>query len=231
MFRSTIAPAKREANAATTISVQTVERDRCGDEGLHARLQRADPGREQQERGERDHGDVEVELGKMPEEVPEHVDDVVALLADDLVGAEEARDRRAARQLRAEHEHGAAGDDAVERRHGRSGLRATSRSRSGAVSAARTTAMPCTRTSVTTPHAAEQDELAPQRRLVERAQERPRREQERGIERVLGHQRAGVGERRERDREQRGEQRQARSAAAAARSGRRESPPATSRLR
>ena len=52
----------------------------------------------------------------MPEEVLEHVDDVVALLADDLVGAEEARDRGAARELGAEHEHGAAGDDAVEGR-------------------------------------------------------------------------------------------------------------------
>ena len=115
MFRSTIAPAKREANAATMISVQTVKDDGGGDERLHARLERANAGREQQEHGERDHADVEVELGEVPEEELEHVDDVVALLADDLVGAEQARDRRTSRELRAEHEHRAAGDDPVER--------------------------------------------------------------------------------------------------------------------
>ena len=67
MFRSTIAPAKRDANAATMSNVQTVSAivaatNDCT-RGSSERMRAAS----NEERGERDHRDVEVELGEVPE--------------------------------------------------------------------------------------------------------------------------------------------------------------------
>ena len=45
---------------------------------------------EEDERGEGEDADVEIELGEVPEEKAQHLDQVVALLADDGVGPEQA---------------------------------------------------------------------------------------------------------------------------------------------
>ena len=149
------------------------QRDRGGDERLHPRLQRADPRRQQQERREGDHADVEVELGEMPEEVLQHVDDVIALLAHDLVSAEETRDRTTSRELGADHEYGAARDDPKE------GQPRTQRSPGDELEQQRGGQRPQDDGDALHAHERDdtarrkQDELASQRRFVERAQQRP----------------------------------------------------------
>ena len=60
------------------------------DELLRPRIEGASADGEEDERGEREDADVEIELGDVPEEEAQHLGQVVALLADDGVGAEQA---------------------------------------------------------------------------------------------------------------------------------------------
>ncbi len=91
------------------------EREGGDDELLRPRIEGASADGEEDERGDGEDADVEIELGEVPEEEAQHLGEVVALLADDGIGAEEALERGAPGELSAEREHGASGDDRVER--------------------------------------------------------------------------------------------------------------------
>ena len=137
----------------------------------------------------------------------EHLDEVVRLLAGDAVRAEQVERRAAAHDLR---ERGrataaAAGQPrtAADQRARPTGARRRRARAARAASPGRSTSA-CARVtnaSPTTPSRSERPRI--RRRPLERAaRARARREEER-VERVLGHQRPRVEERRERDREDR----------------------------
>ena len=180
------------------------ERRRCGEERLQRGVERTRARKQQRKRDEREDAEVEVELGNVPEQEPRDLAEVVTRLSDDLVRAEQARERSAAGELREDDERTPSQRDSVQQRV--RAQPAAEQERRG-----QDREYECDRLHADENGARgerEHEQLRRPRRPLEHPDERPRNEEERGIEHVLGHHGAGVDHRRQRHREQRGEQRE-----------------------
>ena len=111
MFRSWIRSENSEANVGHDRDDAHRQRDRGCEECLQPRIERTRPRDEDDRRRERDHEEVEGELGDVPPQVPKRLADLVRPLADGLVGAEQASSRSG---LQGEDGEGTAGDDPVQ---------------------------------------------------------------------------------------------------------------------
>ena len=126
---------------------------------------------------------------------------VVAPLADDAVGAEQLDSERPRASCARARARLAGGDEAVERRGTASVARSGASNereedRRGRRSRARARRA-CTRVAKASADQREQERAAAPRRPLEHEHERERDQEEQRVERVLGHDRAGVGERRD----------------------------------
>ena len=145
--------------------------------------------------------DVEVELGDVPEEPSRHGPDVVRRVRRRGVGAEQRREAAAAGELREHDEGREPAEHRVEQREARS-CRAPSCERGDqeqARPAPPAAARPPGRASRTRARARRGRAARCGAAALEQRHEREREQQEERIERVLGHQRAGVEHRRHRD--------------------------------
>ena len=177
---------------------QQSDRQRRGRKRACARREttRREPQREQ--RGETEHAEVEVELGDVAEQIAADGGDRVLALGRGPIGAEQRERRAAAGRGRRDAEHDRPAGDAVEHREppqARRRPRSIRPSRSGATRAARR-ARPPARASRSERTDGEQHHLPPPGRPLEREHEHEHGKHEERVERVLGHQRAGVEHRR-----------------------------------
>ena len=162
------------------------------------------------ERGERQHPEIEVELRDVQYEPADRRPDVITAAAHCRVVAEHVRRRTAAHSLDSDHEHRAKRDEPVQRLERGERTRAPpldprqhERRREHGDDERDRLRTCFERNDAQREH----DDLSPQRRALEHAHEGEREPEEDRIERVLGHQRPGVRKRRQRNSERRSRER------------------------
>ena len=185
------------------------QRDRRREERLQARVEGSRAHDEHDERRERDDEHVQGELRDVPPEVAEHLLRVVAPVADRGVGAEQS----SREDLGDEDDDCAGGGDPVEpavrARSSRAGSASRRpRGRAGAARIAGTSRDRLHARPVGDGDEPEQEHDEKRRGALEDAHEHEGDEEEQRVEGVLRHHRPRVRERRDGDREQRGEERE-----------------------